>query len=107
MLSAEDSTIMPEKHHHRWPLFPQRAQTRGLTFRIRKRDTGELAAIGFGHAGHSLGCCWPCQERWVSRRSAQMIADQKNLTTDEHGWDGFNAENEKAERAQVRIVKGP
>ena len=45
------------------PLFPQRAQARGLAFRIRERDIGELAAIGFGHAGHSLVRWRSCQER--------------------------------------------
>jgi hypothetical protein len=70
MLSAEDSTIMPQKHDHRRPLFPQRTQPRGLAFRVRERDVGELAAIGFGHAGHSLGWCWPCQEKSIGRRFA-------------------------------------
>jgi hypothetical protein len=44
VLSAEDSTIMTQKHHHGRSTFPQGAKPRRLTVRIRKHNSGELAA---------------------------------------------------------------
>ena len=77
MLSAKDSTIMPEKDYHGRSFFPQRTQARCLAFRIRECDIGELAAERFGH----VRTFWAVLTG-LSRRGA------KNLTTDKHGWNG-------------------
>jgi hypothetical protein len=49
MLSAKDSTIMPEENHHGRPFFPQGTQARCLAIRVRECDIGELAAERIGH----------------------------------------------------------
>jgi hypothetical protein len=49
MLSAKDSTIMPEKNHHRRTFFPEGTQARCLAVRVRECDIGELAAERIGH----------------------------------------------------------
>jgi hypothetical protein len=73
MLSAKDSTIMPDKDQDGRPLFPQRAQARGLAFRIRECDIGEFAAIGFGHAGHSHWVLLALSREMLARRNFAQI----------------------------------
>jgi hypothetical protein len=49
MLSAKDSTIMPEENHHGRSFFPQGTQARCLAIGVRECDIGELAAKRIGH----------------------------------------------------------
>ena len=55
MLAAKNSTIVAQEHQDSRAALPKRAQARRLAFRIRERNSGEFAAIGLSHAGHSLG----------------------------------------------------
>jgi hypothetical protein len=53
VLAAEDSSIVPQKHHHRWLPLPQRSQTKLLAKRIRQHNPGQLFAQSF-HDDSSL-----------------------------------------------------
>ena len=61
MLPAKNSTVVAQEDHDSGSALPQRAQAGCLAFRIRQRDSGEFAAIGLSHAGHSLAGRVRCQ----------------------------------------------
>ena len=61
MLAAKNSTIVAQEDKDGWSALPQRAQAGCLAFGIGQRDSGEFAAIGLSHAGHSLAGRAPCQ----------------------------------------------
>ena len=44
VLSAEDSTVVPKKDQHGRSAFPQGAKPRRLAVRVRKSNSGQLAA---------------------------------------------------------------
>jgi hypothetical protein len=98
MLSAENSTIMAQKDQYRRTFFPQRTKARCIAVRVGEGDIGELAAQGFGHAGHFLGWRKDCQAEDVCRRFAQMIADQEKT---------FTAEARRRGEKQERLPKSP
>jgi hypothetical protein len=54
MLAAKNSTVVAQKDQDSEPALPQRAQAGCLAFGIGQHNSGELAAIGLSHAGHSL-----------------------------------------------------
>lgn len=61
MLATKNSSVVTQEDQDRRSALPQRAQAGCLAFRIGKRDSGQLAAIGFRHAGHSLAGRALCQ----------------------------------------------
>jgi hypothetical protein len=66
MLAAKNSPIVAQKDQDGWSALPQRAQARRLAFGIGQRNSGKLAAIGLGHAGHSLGWTTGCQAAFLN-----------------------------------------
>jgi hypothetical protein len=54
MLAAKNSTVVAQKDHDSGAALPQRAQADCFAFGIGQRNSGEFAAIGLSHAGHSL-----------------------------------------------------
>jgi hypothetical protein len=54
MLATKDSTVVTQEYKDRRSALPQGAKARCLAFGIGQRNSGQLAAIGFRHAGHSL-----------------------------------------------------
>jgi len=50
MLTAEDSTVVPQKNNHGWILLPQRAEADIAAARLRQHYIRQLRADGFRHA---------------------------------------------------------
>jgi hypothetical protein len=69
VLSAKDSTVMAKEDHHGRSAFPQGAKPCRLAVGIRKRNSCELAAERFTHAGHSLGRMADCQAALLRSRT--------------------------------------
>lgn len=65
MLAAKNSTVVAQKDQDSGAALPQRTKAGCLAFRIGQRNSGELAAIGLSHAGHSLAGRALCQASWV------------------------------------------
>ena len=61
MLAAKNSTVVAQKDQDTRTALPQRAQACCVAFGIRQGDSGEFAAIGLSHAGHSLAGRALCQ----------------------------------------------
>jgi len=67
MLATKNSTIVAQEHQDSRTALPERAQAGRLAFRIRERNSGEFAAIGLSHAGHSLVRTPGCQAALLNR----------------------------------------
>src|SRR6476620_272722 len=61
MLAAKNSTVVTQEDQDSRTALPQGAQPGCFAFGIGERDSGQLAAIGFRHAGHSLASRVACQ----------------------------------------------
>jgi hypothetical protein len=44
VLAAEDSSVVAKEGDHRWLIGPERAESDGLSFRVRQDDSRELLA---------------------------------------------------------------
>jgi hypothetical protein len=73
VLSAKDSTVMTKKDHHGRPSLPQGTQPSRLAIGVRQRNSGQLAAECFSHAGHSLGGRASCQAAFVEVAGARIL----------------------------------
>jgi len=62
VLSAEDSTIVPEENHHGRAGTPERTKFYRMFIHVRQGDFGESAAIRFSH-GLSFSWALPCMSR--------------------------------------------
>lgn len=65
VLSAENSTVVTEEDHYGRPALPQGAQPRRFAVGVRERDSCQLTAERFSHAGHSLGRMARCQAAFL------------------------------------------
>lgn len=72
VLSAEDSTVMTKKDHHGRFRLPQGAKARWIAIGIWERYSGELAAEGLRHPGHSLGGKASCQAASLNRNTCKQ-----------------------------------
>ncbi len=62
VLSAEDSTIVPQEYHYRRSCTPQRSQLNRALVHVRQGDFGKSAAIRFSH-GLSFSWALPSMSR--------------------------------------------